>query len=757
MAGSNRSADLKYPQRSIPVGTVAAQLTTTTTYVIFCLLFGCATSRAHLLTDSFAAATMSVPAPVIVQYGVMAATAGAALQSLISAPRILNAISSDEIIPIMRYLKAAPGKEPRRALGFSALLCGICIAIGDLNFVAPIITMFFLLCYLCVNLACFLLSITKAPGWRPTFKYYHWATALVGIFACISLMIAIDWIMCLVAFTLAALLFQYVSYTSQSLNWGDGVRGVKFQIARTFLTQVEPYAHIKNWRPQVLALIGFSPNPGGSDGVVIADSQLLSFVSQLKHGNGLTIVSGVIEEDAAKIDMSRIRKLNRGLADALKDLDIVGFSKILFTSNRDQGVIDLLQTSGLGGFEPNCVVASWPVDWVVNKRARETFFQTVSLCSRLEKSVALIKTRDDTCMPSRREKMRGTIDIWWIVSDGGLLLLLPVLLTQHKVWHDCKLRLFAVLDGGEDPEVIQRSRDEIGTYVADHRLPIQVNTYVINEGNYDLVASPYLSDLPYRLCKRRFNTQEKVVNHKDLPHPLRSSHILSAGTLQFLFPSLESSVSTIGEKNQLLPPRPKSHQGPSKITKHDDINAKASNQIGDATILHSGRIEKKPLSNSGITRSLVTSTEKPSELTNVTLDPVDTKIRGTGTIERSSSLGLRQAASSRKSSVGTLQDRYRRRSASLNFSTQETSFDLSRDQLLSEEPCSAELLEGAQILNSAFQEMSSEASLIVTNLPDVPSQQSALAYMQFVEILCDGNARTLLLRGSATEVITAFT
>jgi potassium/chloride transporter 4/5/6 len=46
--------------------------------------------------------------------------------------------------------------------------------------------------------------------------------------------------------------------------------------------------------------------------------------------------------------------------------------------------------------------------------------------------------------PECNEKMRGTIDIWWIVHDGGLLMLLPFLLTQHKTWKNCKMRIFTV-------------------------------------------------------------------------------------------------------------------------------------------------------------------------------------------------------------------------------------------------------------------------------------------------------------------------
>ena len=39
---------------------------------------------------------------------------------------------------------------------------------------------------------------------------------------------------------------------------------------------------------------------------------------------------------------------------------------------------------------------------------------------------------------------QGYIDIWWIVHDGGLLMLLPFLLKQHRTWKKCRMRIFTV-------------------------------------------------------------------------------------------------------------------------------------------------------------------------------------------------------------------------------------------------------------------------------------------------------------------------
>ena len=46
--------------------------------------------------------------------------------------------------------------------------------------------------------------------------------------------------------------------------------------------------------------------------------------------------------------------------------------------------------------------------------------------------------------PKRKEKLAGSIDLWWVVHDGGMMLLLAHLIRQHKTWSRCRLRIFTV-------------------------------------------------------------------------------------------------------------------------------------------------------------------------------------------------------------------------------------------------------------------------------------------------------------------------
>ncbi|GLD64683.1 solute carrier family 12 member 6, partial [Lates japonicus] len=109
MAGSNRSGDLKDAQRSIPIGTILAILTTSIVYLSSVILFG-ACIDGVVLRDKFGdsvkgnlvVGTLAWPTPWVIVIGSFFSTCGAGLQSLTGAPRLLQAIAKDNIIPFLR-------------------------------------------------------------------------------------------------------------------------------------------------------------------------------------------------------------------------------------------------------------------------------------------------------------------------------------------------------------------------------------------------------------------------------------------------------------------------------------------------------------------------------------------------------------------------------------------------------------------------------------------------------------------------------
>ena len=165
----------------------------------------------------------------------MFSSVGAALQSFSGAPRILAAIANDDALPMLQYFRIAEGQEPRKAVLFTCLLAALPCLAGNLDFISPFVTLFMLLMYLCINFACFVMSVLKAPGFRPTWHYYSWGSALLGMLWCLALMLLISWYQALCSVVLVVLLWFWASARGASKDWGSALKGIKFEVVRSFL------------------------------------------------------------------------------------------------------------------------------------------------------------------------------------------------------------------------------------------------------------------------------------------------------------------------------------------------------------------------------------------------------------------------------------------------------------------------------------------------------------------------------------------
>ncbi|XP_063683776.1 solute carrier family 12 member 6-like isoform X3 [Bolinopsis microptera] len=487
MAGSNRSGDLKNAQGSIPKGTIAANLTTTVVYLVTAILCGAAATR-QVLCDKYGESIdgglvmslIAFPHPYVVVFGCLLSTIGAALQCLIGAPRLLYAIAADDVIPVLKFFSVTlENGEPFRALIATFCIASIGCAIGNVDLVAPIITMFFLVCYSCVNLACTLQSLLQAPNWRPRFTLYHWATSLLGLIMCLTLMFISNWIYAIVALSIAVGIYKYIDFKGAEKEWGDGIRGLQLQAAKYSLLSADRESlHIKNWRPQLLALLSYKET-------LTEDNQgLLSFSRSLKHGNGLVIVGTVVPYDLIKLldDNDVLEKQRSLLEQGLKEHKLAGFIQVTCEESIPKGTTTLLQTAGLGGLKPNTILMGWPENWKT-KNSFENFSRVVRCATVLRQSVLVARGS----FPQRKQKLAGgTIDVWWVVHDGGMMLLIAHLIKQHKTWRKCRLRIFTVAQL-EDDSV--KMRNDLKNIL--YELRIDATVQVIEMSNKDISAYTY--------------------------------------------------------------------------------------------------------------------------------------------------------------------------------------------------------------------------------------------------------------------------
>ncbi|MEZ6045643.1 MAG: amino acid permease [Planctomycetaceae bacterium] len=428
MAGANMSGDLERPSKSIPKGTLWAVLITGVIYLSLALLLGMTRPYTELISNNLIMNDIAIWSPLITA-GVFAATLSSALGSMMGAPRILQAFSKDEIFDSLKFFGAGSGptREPRRATVITFIIAELCILLGDLNAIAPIITMFFMITYGLLNLATFYESVTHNPSYRPTFKYCHWSVSLAGTIGCVGVMFLMNWVWATISILMLAGLHWYIRFREIESRWGDLNSGVIFERSRQNLLRLEQEVyHPKNWRPIILAL----------SGTAWSRPHLAIYGHWLTAGHGILslghIVTGNIEDYA-----ERQQKFEMTLRKFINDEGLLAFPAVVISPYVSDGIEALVQCHGIGGLRPNTVLLGWPGD--VDKS--EPFGATVRLVSRLGRSVIAVRFLDYK-EEDPWEIPEGTIDVWWRgKKNGSLMQLLAHLLHQNPEWLGNRIRM----------------------------------------------------------------------------------------------------------------------------------------------------------------------------------------------------------------------------------------------------------------------------------------------------------------------------
>ncbi|XGW28789.1 hypothetical protein V3C99_008520 [Haemonchus contortus] len=480
--GANMSGDLKNPQQSIPKGTIAATLTTSFIYFSLAFVFG-ATIDGSVLRDkngqsmggTMVVASLSWPSAWVLLIGSFLSTFGAALQCLCSAPRLLQSIAKDDVIPILRpFKKVTKNNEPFLGLIVTTVIAELAILMGAMDSIAAVVDFFFLMCYAFVNIICTLHSLLGAPNWRPRFKYYHWFLSFLGASLCFFIMFSTHWDYALVSIFLCVLIYKYVEWKGAKKEWGDGIRGLALTTAQYSLMKIEDKdPHPKNWRPQLLLLFSM---PWAKELVDVRYLNLLNLASQLKAGKGLTVVTSFLRGSLnSPDDRKRAEQIKSRMDFDMNQVRLRGFAKTLVNEeNQITGSLStLIQSVGLGGLKPNTVLVSWPVHERGSSESSDSEYNTFTdkLHAACAMDMCLIVAKGIIDFPSNAFKLTGFIDVYWIVQDGGLCLLIAYLLKQHKVWRGCKLRIIAIAQENDNNLKMQT---ELQQYVYQLRIDAKI-------------------------------------------------------------------------------------------------------------------------------------------------------------------------------------------------------------------------------------------------------------------------------------------
>lgn len=425
MAGANISGDLADPQKSIPKGTIYGILFTSAVYLVTTIILAAAANRDTLLNNFSILEKISLW-KWIVTVGVIAASISSASSALVGGPKIFQALCKDDILPSVFKFFAWGKKntgDPLRAVCLGWLIVVICTFIfKDLNAVSTVMTLFFLLSYAIVHISALVARMSRSPSWRPAWKYFHPVIAIVGSLLLIAGMFLIDWLFSCIVIAISALIFMYFHWSDRSLNnWGEFPQSLLFTNTVGNLQKLkEVKAHVKTYRPQIEFVVDYD-----FENLDVQYRNVVPFAQIMQQAYSFITISAV--GISAPEDLSLppgLIGLEKAFYRCWGDIDPVRFSRLL------------AHVTQYGKLGPNIMA----IPYVTSMRENTDLFQIIG--SALDNKMGVTISRGFELF-DMETKNRWPIDVWWLMDDGGLIILFSYLLRNHQSWKDCPLRVFA--------------------------------------------------------------------------------------------------------------------------------------------------------------------------------------------------------------------------------------------------------------------------------------------------------------------------
>ncbi|MEB8327937.1 amino acid permease [Flavobacteriaceae bacterium KMM 6897] len=458
-AGVGLSGDLKDPKKSIPMGTLAATLIGMVIYVFIAYKLASSASPADLVNDQLVMGKIALWGPII-PIGLAAATISSALGSFMVAPRTLQAIGGDKVFH-SRFANFWVSKgtkknnEPRNATILTSGIALIFVLMGDVNAVAEIISMFFMVTYGSLCLISFMQHFAADPSYRPSFKS-KWYLSLLGAIMCIYLMFKINTPYAFAAILLMVVLYFYISLKSDTEKGMANIfQGVIHQFSRTiqvFLQKSEKVKEEEDWRPAVLCLSKDSFERYSA-------LEMMKWISY-RYGFGTYIhfEKAYFSKESKLMAEEKLKKLITIASNSKSNV----YLETLISPSNTGAIIQAIQQPGISGQPNNMMLFEYKrgeIDWL----------------STIVDNYSVLKTaKYDLCILASSDKGFGykkDIHVWIQKQDyenANLMILLSYIILGHPDWKKGQIKIFATFP----KENLKQEEEYLIQLTSSGRLPI---------------------------------------------------------------------------------------------------------------------------------------------------------------------------------------------------------------------------------------------------------------------------------------------
>ncbi|RUT79426.1 amino acid permease [Ancylomarina longa] len=458
-AGLGLSGDLKNPRKSIPRGTIWATIVGLLIYLLAAYKFTISANPEDLASNQLIMSKIAVWGPII-PIGLAAAAISSALGSIMVAPRTLQAIGIDDIFPqqgLNKWLKSESKKnnEPINASVISIAIAFFFVIIGDVDFVAQIISMFFMVTYGAICLISFLEHFAADPSYRPLFRS-KWYFSLTGAILSFWIMFQMNMSYAILSLLIMGGIYYGINVsTKEPRGLAKLFRGVVFQLSRhlqIFAQRAEKGDREISWRPFAICISQDSFKRRSA-------FDLLRWISY-KYGFGTYIhfLEGYLSEETnleSKQIMNRLINLASGSKNRV-------YLDTIISPSMTSAIAQVMQLSGISGHGYNSILFEF------SNTEPERLNYVIDNYNLLE------STHFDVCILNTSYKGFGyhrEIHVWIGVGDlenANLMILLAYIIQGHPDWKKGTIKIFAIYPTSE----LDKQRDKLLALIKSGRLPI---------------------------------------------------------------------------------------------------------------------------------------------------------------------------------------------------------------------------------------------------------------------------------------------
>ncbi|HBQ82423.1 MAG: hypothetical protein A2X03_14870 [Bacteroidetes bacterium GWA2_40_15] len=451
-AGVSMSGDLENPRKAIPLGTISAILVGLAIYTGLAFFLSYTVSRDLLVNDPNVLFKISW-IPQLVIAGILGATLSSALGSILGAPRIMQALGKDRISPFFFSKGFGASNEPRNALMLTFFIAQAGILIGDLNVIARIVTIFFIITYGFLNIT-YTVESWVSSDFRPSFKIPRFVS-IIGAIACIVVMIQLD-ILALAGASLVLLaLFFYLKNKELRLQTGDTRSSIWLSLVKTGLLKLAKTETAgRNWRPNVILFSGGAHNR----------PHLIEIAKTLVGKLGIFTNFELIEQADETLLFDRTAKVSRETIGDYKDI----VTRKHVCRDVYEGIAMISRVYGFSGFEPNTIL----MGWAKNTSETQKLEKLLVTLNRLGYNLTFLNYDNDAGFGKYKR-----IDFWWSGKGRNLALALHLIrfITVTPEWRNAEIRILAIDPNGRN---LEKYHSILGQTLDNYR--IRANIKVIN-------------------------------------------------------------------------------------------------------------------------------------------------------------------------------------------------------------------------------------------------------------------------------------